>query len=64
MYVQINLYNIKLSIEQFKLTIQGAKNDSKLKAGSKSSKMIFQRPLKNLNKYENEISSIESTRIK
>ena len=52
-----------MSFEQFKLTIWGAKNDSKLKAGSKSSKMILQRHVKNLNEYENEICSIESTLI-
>jgi hypothetical protein len=57
-------YNIVLSIEEFKITIDNARSDPSLKAGSKSGKMILKRPIQNLNTYESAKSNFEKNDVK
>jgi hypothetical protein len=43
-----NEYSIMLTMEEFKLTLENARNAPSLKIGSKSGKMILKRPIQNI----------------
>ncbi len=57
-------YNIVLSIDEFKKTIEHARPATCLKPGSKSGKMILKRPIQNLKTYELALSQFEKIDIK
>jgi hypothetical protein len=59
-----NEYSIMLTMEEFKITIENARNAPSLKSDSKSGKMILKRPIQNINKYEHELSNFEKINVK
>ncbi len=62
--MSLTTYNITVTIEDFKTTINNAKHYPGLKTDSKSQKMLLFRPIPNLDRYESAMTVSEQVEVK